>query len=269
MKMRQVVDLNQPLRETALVGQAPDVELRRLYLDGGQDVPGSRAVVRVDTGEALAVVSDQYRLVKHNELLALIDGVIDKVGGSTSKVPRGVYFEKGGAKLRALYKFPHLTQTLEGTDTLCPLVSVANSYDGTTRVAVGIGAFRFVCTNLAIGGGGAFASGFRSLHKGEISFERVKEDLESYLNQFDHIIKLYRKFLAFPWNQPRYEQVVEPLRKELGERHATHVLGADGKANVFDAYNTLTRYATHDTRSVATAFRLLDWVNRKFQELVN
>lgn len=267
--MRQTVDLNTHLNDAVLVGKAPDVELRRLFLDGGQEVASSRAVVRVDTGEPLAVVSDQYRLVKHNELLALVDGVVDKVGGGAGKVPRGIYFEKGGAKLRALYKFPHLTRTLEGTDALCPLVSVANSYDGTTRVAVGIGAFRFVCTNLAIGGGGAFASGFRSLHKGEIGFERVKEDLEQYLNQFDHIIELYRKFLALPWNQPRYEQVVEPLRKELGERHATHVLRANGSATVFEAYNCLTQYATHDTRSAATAFRVLDWVNRKFQELTN
>ena len=267
--MRRTVDLNDHLNDTALVGKAPDVELRKLYLDGGQDVPRSRAVVRVDTGEPLAVVSDQYRLVTHNALLALIDGVVDKVGGGAGKVPRGIYFEKGGAKLRALYKFPHLARTLEGADALCPLISVANSYDGTTRVAVGIGAFRFVCTNLAIGGGGAFASGFRSLHKGEISFERVKEDLEQYLNQFENVIALYKRFRALPWNEPRYEQVVEPLRKELGERHTKHVLRADGSATVFDAYNRLTQYATHDTRSAATAFRLLDWVNRTFQELVN
>ena len=267
--MRRTIDLNENLDDTALVGKAPDVELRKLYLEGAQEVPSSRAIVQVDTGEPLAVVSDQYRLVKHNELLALIDGVVDKVGGDADRVPRGIYFEKGGAKLRALYKFPHLARTLEGTDALCPLVSVANSYDGTTRVSIGIGAFRFVCTNLAIGGGGAFASGFRSLHKGEISFERVKEDLEQYLNQFEHVIALYKRFRALPWNEPHYERVFEPLRKELGERHAQHVLRANGSATVFDAYNRLTQYATHDTRSAATAFRLLDWVNRKFQELVN
>ena len=267
--MRRTIDLNEHLNETRLVGKAPDVALQRVYLEGGGEVPSSRAVVRTDTGEPLAVVSDQYTLVKHNDVLRVVDDVVEKVSGGAGKVPRGIYFEKGGAKLRALYKFPHLARTLEGTDTLCPLISVANSYDGTTRVAVGIGAFRFVCTNLAIGGGGAFASGFRSLHKGEISFERVKEDLEQYLNQFENVIALYKRFRALPWNEPRYEQVVEPLRKELGERHTKHVLRADGSATVFDAYNRLTAYATHDTRSAATAFRLLDWVNRKFQELVN
>ena len=150
--MRQTVDLNDHLNDTALMDKAPDVELRKLYLEGAQEVPSSRAVVRVDTGESLAVVSDQYTLVKHNNILRVVDDVVEKVGGGAGKVPRGIYFEKHGAKLRALYKFPHLARTLEGDDTLCPLVSVANSYDGTTRVAVGIGAFRFVCTNLAIGG---------------------------------------------------------------------------------------------------------------------
>lgn len=36
--MRRTVDLNDHLNDTVLAGKAPDVALRRLYLDGGQVV---------------------------------------------------------------------------------------------------------------------------------------------------------------------------------------------------------------------------------------
>ena len=40
------------------------------------------------------------------------------------------------------------------SDQICPCLKLENSYDGTSKVTVHIGAFRFVCMNLAVGGGG-------------------------------------------------------------------------------------------------------------------
>ena len=128
-------------------------------------------VVRPDTNEPLAVVSDRYTLVPHQRILDLVSEAIAQL--EVGPVPRGVFVDRNGARMRALFKFPALPQSIVNGDGICPCVKVQNTYDGTSRIAVHIGAFRFVCTNLAVGGGGAFAGGFMAVHAGEIPLEDV------------------------------------------------------------------------------------------------
>ena len=93
--------------------------------------------------------------------------------------------------MRAIFKFPALASSVLGRTEICPCLQVRNTYDGSARIAVHIGAFRFVCTNLAVGGGGVFAGGFVSIHAGEIPIERMADQLTAYLTRFDQIVRLY------------------------------------------------------------------------------
>ena len=52
----------------------------------------------------------------------------------------------------AKHLFAALASPVLGRDEICPCLQVRNTYDGSARIAVHIGAFRFVCTNLAVGG---------------------------------------------------------------------------------------------------------------------
>lgn len=139
-----------------------------------------------------------------------------------------------------------------------------NTYDGTARIAVHIGAFRFVCTNLAVGGGGAFAGGFVSIHAGEIPIEQVAGQLADYLTRFGEIVRLYRM-----WSECAI--VTEPLRalydRDLHGRPEA-LWSAIEEANprtVFEAYNLMTNYATHRMRTARRAFDLLERINSSFQ----
>lgn len=265
-----VVDLNTHVNKQVLEGEAPDVELRPLY-DGSQRALPYRGVTRVDTGEVLSVVSPRYTLVKHNQLLQVADSTVDRLNLGTA--PRGVYFEARGARLRAIYKFPQLAQTLgklpgdygaHDADQICPLVRFTNSYDATNRISVEIGAFRFVCTNWAVGGGGVFAAGFSSLHVGEISTEQVREQLASFLAGFPKIAETYRAWKDLPYTAGQAEQLREAL-EPIGQCHAKRVPEAENRTSLFTAYNVLTKYATHSTRTANVAFRLLETVNQTFQ----
>jgi len=265
---RQPVNLNSSINADVSRGNAADfpVALRPVFhegTNGTRPIPARRAVVREDTGEAIAVVSDRYTLVPHTRILDLVEEAIQPL--DVGHVPRGIYVDRQGARLRALYKFPALARPVHGDDEICPCLQVRNTYDGTARIALHIGAFRFVCTNLAVGGGGAFAGGFVSIHAGEIPIEKMADQLADYLTRFDQIVGLYRQ-----WSGQRPETaVLDTVLKQSLNGHFTelrHEMLSAAPATVFDAYNRLTHHATHSMRSARTAFDMLERVNTSFQK---
>lgn len=267
MSTRQAVDLNSRLNANASQGNPADfvVSLQPVFCgeDRSQPIPSRKAVVREDTGQAIAVVSDHYALVPHRRILDMIEQAIEPL--DVGPVPRGIYIERYGARMRALYKFPALAKPVLGADTICPCLQIRNSYDSTARISVHIGAFRFVCTNLAVGGGGAFAGGFVSIHAGEIPVEKMADQLTNYLTRFDRIVETYRMWSG---QQPEREQLEPVLTTVLSGRFddlRAEMLGTM-PATVFDAYNRLTHHATHSMRSARTAFEMLERVNYGFQK---
>jgi hypothetical protein len=166
--------------------------------------------------------------------------------------------------MRALFKFPALARPIVGDDEVCPCLQIRNTYDATSRITVHIGAFRFVCTNLAVGGGGVFAGGFVSIHAGEIPIEAMAGKLADYLSRFGEIISLYRQWKEQPAAREQIESILkDALRgrfEELREQFLT-----TPPTTAFDAYNRLTHYATHNMRSASTAFDMLERVNASFQ----
>jgi hypothetical protein len=242
------------------------VSLRPIFIrtNGTHDpIPHRVAVVREDTKQTLAVVSDRYSLVPHQRILDVVEKAITNL--ALEGVSRGVYLDHSGARMRAVFKFSTLAQPVRHHDMICPCLKIQNTYDGTARIGIQIGAFRVVCTNLAVGGAGAFAGGFLSVHVGEIPLDDVVEQLQTYLAQFTKILELYRFWLGTPLTSEKLTSITESLPK----RPATVIqkeLEASKKPTVFDGYNTATYYATHQMRSYRTAFALLDRINRSFQK---
>jgi len=265
---RQPVDLNSPLNANVTRGNPADfpVTLQPVFHDGPDGrklIPARRAIVREDTGQAIAVVSDRYALVPHATIIGAVEQAIQPL--DVGPVPRGIYVDRHGARMRAIFKFPSLTSPVLGRDEICPCLQVRNTYDGSARIAVHIGAFRFVCTNLAVGGGGVFAGGFVSIHAGEIPIEKMAGQLADYLTRFGSIVRLYRQ-----WSEQRFnsEALVSVLKQSLkgrfAELHAEMLNSAP--ATVFDVYNRLTHHATHSMRSARTAFDMLERTNTAFQK---
>ncbi len=268
MPRKQPVDLNSHLNANVIRGNPADfpVTLQPVFHDG-QDgrklIPARRAIVREDTGQAIAVVSDRYTLVPHTRILDIIEQAIEPL--DVGPVPRGIYVDRHGARMRAIFKFPALASPILGQDDICPCLQVRNTYDGSARIAVHLGAFRFVCTNLAVGGGGVFAGGFVSIHAGDIPIYKMADQLAVYLTRFDQIIRLYRQ-----WSEQRAEHdalesvLKQSLKGRFGELR-DEVINVTS-TTVFEAYNRLTNYATHNMRSARTAFDMLESVNTAFQE---
>lgn len=266
--MRQPVDLASHINKSVERGHPADfpVALQPVFVrqNGSHaEIPHQRAVVRTDTGQALAVVSDRYTLVRHERILELVNDAIRDI--DVGPVPRGVFADRAGARMRALFKFPALARPVAKGDDICPCLKIENTYDGTSRIAVHIGAFRFVCTNLAVGGGGVFAGGFMAVHAGEIPMAEIATQLRTYLASFDRIVELYRQWSDQALSLDAADELLEPLPKRAGKTIRGNI--EQGKlATVYAAYNAATWHATHQMRSARAAFRLLALINRGFTD---
>lgn len=266
--VKKVVDLASHLNRSVTRGHPAEfpVVLRPVFCesaDGPREIESRRAIVREDTGEAIAVVSDRYTLVPHQRILDTVEEAIGPL--DLGPVPRGIFVDGKGARMRALYKFPSLAQPVLGDDDICPCLQVRNTYDGTSRIALHIGAFRFVCTNLSVGGGGAFAGGFVSIHAGEIPIEMMAGKLQSYLTSFDAIVAMYRQWSEMRPGRNDVEVVLKHVLRGRFEDLRDSML-QNTPQTVFDAYNRLTHHATHSMRSARTAFDMLESVNVAFQD---
>lgn len=265
---RQPIDLSNHINQSVERGHPADfpVSLEPIYKqqeDSFVEVPRKLAVVRQDTGATLSVVSNRYTLVPHQGLLDLVDSAIQSL--NVGPVPRGIYVDRNGARMRALFKFPALARPVLSGDEICPCLKIQNTYDGTSRIAVHIGAFRFVCTNLAVGGGGVFAGGFMSVHAGEIPMEEIAEQLTVYLSGFGSIAELYRVWAEVPAEEEALRRAMSALPESAATAIRVQML-IDRAKTVYEAYNVATHYATHEMRSYRTAFDLLAKINRGFQQ---
>jgi hypothetical protein len=264
---RPPINLTSHLNQDVTRGHPADfpVTLRPIYQAHNEtfpEIPKRRAVVREDTGQVLAVVSDRYALVPHQRILELVEEAISPL--DVGAVPRGIYVDRQGARMRAVYKFPALTQPVLSSDELCPCLKIQNTYDGSSRIAVHIGAFRFVCTNLAVGGGGVFAGGFMAVHAGEVPITEVTKQLTSYLEGFAQIVELYRRWASTEAAPETLNRVLCALPKRV-ETALRIELPPTRRVMIWEAYNRATHFATHQMRSYRTAFDLLAQINRGFQ----
>ncbi len=264
---RQPIDLTSHMNEDVTRGHPADfpVALRPVYHrpNGSYDtIPRRQAVVREDTGQVLAVVSDRYALVPHQRILELVEQAITPL--DVGPVPRGIYVDKQGARMRALFKFPALAKPVLAGDQLCPCLKIQNTYDASARITIHIGAFRFVCTNLAVGGGGVFAGGFMAVHAGEVPIVEVTKQLTSYLEGFEKIVSLYRQWAMTPAAPETLDRVLGALPKRV-ETALRAELPSTRPIMIWEAYNHATQFATHQMRSYRPAFDLLARINRGFQ----
>jgi hypothetical protein len=267
MRQTKTVDLSTHVNADSIRGDADFDVLRRpcAYLDGEGNshfVAGQSVIVRTDNGVPLSVVSDKYVLVQHRALLDSLDEAI--AGLDCGPVPRGIFVASDGAKMRAVYKFPGIAENLDdGKDEFCPAVAVQNSYDRTSRIGVQIGAYRFACTNLALGGGGVFAGGFLTAHKGHVPVAEVSLRLKEFLERFSDIMGQLRM-----WNQTALDAA--PIREWLDTLPESHALRLEARgimsaSTVYDSHNVATDYATHGMKSATAGFKLMDDINATYQ----
>jgi hypothetical protein len=164
---------------------------------GNDNAPADRfkALVNPDTGQVFSIVSKDYKLIRHERAVSLMENVLHKENRlGRYKVKREIHND--GARIRQTYRFTDRKETISGDDAVSPELHLFNSYDTTWPFTVLLGAFRFVCGNgLVIGK--KFLH-FKRRHVYELDDMGIDKEVETALKRFGNQATEWRRWAGCP-----------------------------------------------------------------------
>lgn len=216
---------------------------------------------RNDTGAALSVVSDSYKVVQPAEVLELFREWA-AAGGVTIE-SAGVLF--GGKRYFATAKLSE-TMCLDGTQDKMVLYALfSTSADGSLASEVRLVTVRVVCNNtlrLALNTGAAY----RVTHRSVFSIETAKSVIEAANSEFSSFMDTARALAKMKMEQDIAEamtvKLLEKASEEVARESAAFIkimalFNGDAKGSEFDTaretawgwLNAVTEYADHHVRA--------------------
>jgi hypothetical protein len=235
---------------------------------------GYKALVNPDTKTVYSVVSDRYRLVRHEDLLASVEEAISLHPEYGRPVAR-LEFSNDGGRMWAEYVFPEVRVPVGEDDMISPRVVVHGSYDTSASSGVDFGAWRLVCRNgLTMG---EKTVSLRRRHTAREVLPLVMEQLDQGLEVLARQARIWTDWTERPVRPHEYEEIMEGM--ELG-RKATEELHREVETACnlrleglrtrtltwWVLFNILTHYVTHRVRSLDRRVRLEARLRRVFRE---
>ena len=229
-----------------------------LDADGGfQPIPGKMATIREDNDQVLGIVSDDYEVLANSDLKQLIQPMVDEEVLTVTNTG----FLNGGRKV---FVQAQVAQDYEVAGFKHKgLITLLNSHDGTTRVAVGPTAIRVICGNTFSQSYAELGEKFRHgagvtenflSSKAVINF--VNEAMQRYSEQVETLA-------AAPCSAGQFQQVIEKVTgKEIKNVRDSVVsklndLFYNGRGNegrtMADAFNAWTDLSSNHSRKSATS----------------
>ena len=175
---------------------------------------GRKVLHRSDTGGALAVVSDGYRVVQPADVMAFFGKLVD-IGGFELETA-GVMSH--GRRVWALAKVNQGADVVDG-DIVRPYVLLGTSYDGTMATVAKFTSIRVVCNNTITAALNSEHSGtVRVLHSERFDPDRVRLELGIVGNQWERFLVQARKLATVPMDKLQADDFVQAL---LAPYHAS------------------------------------------------
>jgi uncharacterized protein DUF932 len=209
------------------------------------EIPNRKALIRSDTHQVLNVVSDRYKLIPHATLFSPVADALDALSLSVERevVETGM----DGAYARMMWVFGDLEMEVRKGDPIRLALIARNSYNYEAKFDLSVGAFRLVCENgLMVPVGGA-AYGMKRKHVGAFSVEAAIGEVQTYMSQTPDMIAAWKRWVKVDCSSEMLEAVLKN-QTLIGKKASEQVLEYYGtqKQTVWDAYNALTWYATHN-----------------------
>ena len=216
-----------------------------------------KAIVNADTGKLYAIVSRDYRLIRHEQAIDEAEQAIEEASG-LGKYEISTDFCNDGGRMRRIYRFPEISVEIKSDDFVNPELHLFNSYDTVWPFIVLLGAFRLVCTN-----GMVVGKEFLHLRKRHVyDFEQIdlKEQISSALERFELQTERWKKWANRQLTVSTYDQVMAEMKfgkkatEEIEKRMEQETQGFDDNGfavmTLWIFYNILTWYITHKAVSL-------------------
>lgn len=172
-----------------------------------EEFKGRKVLHRSDTGGALAVVSDGYRVVQPADVMGFFGKLVD-IGGFQMETA-GVLSH--GRRVWALAKVNQGADVIEG-DTVRPYVLLGTSYDGTMATVAKFTSIRVVCNNTITAALGRESAGtVRVLHSERFDPDAVRMELGIVSDNWERFLVQSRKLAGVNMPQIEADQFVQAL----------------------------------------------------------
>lgn len=234
-----------------------NVTAEKIFLSDGNPIEGKRAIVLSDTGKAISVVSDRYKVVSNEEVMTATLKAIETAKLDTTDATASVSFSNHGARTMVRIMLPaYSVLTNTANETKMEIVTL-NSYDGAWKYSSRAGGIRMACLNGQVMG--KMIGSYSQFHNQSLNIERGAENLVRMIGDFsqsqdwflammkrsatvDDVRRLGAKLLNVP--------TVQFEESRAGKRilASYDAYAREMGANAYAVYNTFTDFITHRTR---------------------
>ena len=225
-----------PVKEVPAVGRHLDTNVTLL------NDTGYKFIVREDTNEVLSCMTNEYKLIKNEEIIEKAMPIIEDRGGIM--VEQNLF--GNGARTSWQWKFPEVEVDVGGGDLMNPTININNSYDGSSEASAIAGAFRLICSNgLVIGVTFGKGSARHSVWSKKNSFEEI---ISGVINSVENIFKTDFQDLI---NTEIDKKHIAKLIKLFPETHTEslfHYILTHEPKTYWDLLNAATWVATHQMK---------------------
>ena len=211
-----------------------------------------KAIVDPNAGKLFSIVSEDYRLIRHEEAIKRIEQAIYEVPDLGEYKTYTGFYNDGGRMLRT-YRFYEKMAEIEPDDYINPEIHLFNSYDVTWPFIVTLGAFRVICENGLV----VFEDflRIRKRHVYQVDKLYLEEEISTALERFGLQIEQWEEWAERQLTERTYSRVMKTM--EFGKKATQEIEGRmeeeaeDLDDNYFPVmsmwvfFNILTWYITH------------------------
>ena len=225
------------------------VSLQKTFTAEGREVPRSRAVVRGDTNEPIAVVSTSYRLIPHKDIMEQADKYVKTIGEPKANF----YITGNGAKVVGEFTFMDKTLAVRKNELVGLRMYIDNNYNATGSMKVRIGGLCMWCMNGAVSHRDVFQLNVPHIGNHEITFPHPDQVFESFQNT----IQSFKQLAEIPLSRERQIELTNTAahHKIVPTKAFTGLNSGEDKIeeSAWGLYNHFTYYITHKENSRSTA----------------
>jgi hypothetical protein len=224
---------------------------------GRQEAPQYKALVDLETGKLFSIVSRNYRFIKHQDAIGIVEEAIVRNESLRNYCVTTAFHNDGGRMCRK-YRFPDVRIEVERGDAINPELNLFNSYDMTWPFRVLLGGFRLVCSNGLVVGKKLFE--LRKRHVYELEALNLEDEVSSALVRLSRQAMEWKKWAKRPLSEKAYGNILKAMNfgkkatQEIEEKIRHDIKDEDSNGvpitTVWIFFNILCWYITHKAVSI-------------------
>lgn len=222
------------------------VQIQKLVTEKGHKTD-RLAIVRSDNKAILGIVSNQYHLIKHSEVIDSIEKTLP-----VALKTKSIHVCNGGALVFARYQSPKIKNAEPRKGDIVSFgIEVFNSYNGRVMAGMRTFATRLVCSN-----GMTVPRSISSItikHTHGANIINAREAFDSKIQQFIKYQEIWKKWTTMKLTKGTAKTYLD---KNIKSAKAKIIISSkyemDGDETVWGLFNSLTWFGTHVLRTRGT-----------------